>query len=232
LAAAAAEAKALVENSQSQLSPERDTTGAEIEALRRKQNVQAANLRLQEFHNQRLKEAKVLEEPSQELPQEAAQVQAAQVGITTEVGSTVMGIDTMISKYQQAEQSANAVAAATASISQAAASTQGPIIQNPFVNQAMGGRVGYLANGGRGTDTIPAMLSKGETVTNARSSRRFFSQLQAMNAGQKPIYRNDGGDTYNTNVGDINVSGAASPEQTARVVMAKIRREQRRGSAR
>ena len=76
------------------------------------------------------------------------------------------------------------------------------------------------------------MLSAGETVTNARSSRRFFSQLQAMNAGQTPVYRNDGGDTFNTNVGDINVSGAGNPQQTAREVMKAIRREERRGSSR
>ena len=97
---------------------------------------------------------------------------------------------------------------------------------------ASGGRVGYFANGGRGTDTIPAMLSAGEHVTNARSSRRFFSQLQAMNAGQQPVFRNDGGDTYNTNVGDINVSGAGKPAVVAREVMKAIRREERRGSGR
>jgi len=234
LAAGASEARALVENQQSQMSPERDTTGDEIKMLGRKQAVQAANLRLQEFHNRRLREANVIQDESLGDPgQEAAQVQAAQVGVTAEVDSTNMGIDAMVAKYQQAEQSANAVAAATVRIGRAASSSQGPIINNPQADfNALGGRVGYLANGGRGTDTIPAMLSKGETVTNARSSRRFFSQLQAMNAGQKPIYRNDGGDTYNTNVGDINVSGASNPEQTARVVMAKIRREQRRGSAR
>jgi uncharacterized phage infection (PIP) family protein YhgE len=97
---------------------------------------------------------------------------------------------------------------------------------------AKGGRVGYFTNGGRGTDTIPAMLSAGEHVTNARSSQRFFSQLQAINAGQQPVFRQDGGDTFNTNVGDINVSGAGKPQQTARAIMDSIRREERRGSGR
>jgi hypothetical protein len=92
--------------------------------------------------------------------------------------------------------------------------------------------MGYFANGGQGTDVINAMLSKGETVTNAKSSRRFFSQLQAINAGQNPVYRSEGGDTFNTTVGDINVSGGGNPQQAAREVMKAIRREERRGSGR
>jgi hypothetical protein len=97
---------------------------------------------------------------------------------------------------------------------------------------SQGGRIGYFAHGGQGTDTIPAMLSAGEHITNARSSRRFFSQLQAINAGQTPVFRSEGGDTYNTTVGDINVSGAGSPQVVARDVMRAIRREERRGSGR
>jgi hypothetical protein len=119
------------------------------------------------------------------------------------------------------------------SISRATATVQGPVIQNPFVEQqAHGGRIGHFANGGQGTDVIPAMLSAGERVTNARSSRRFATQLEAINAGQTPVYRSEGGDTYNTNVGDINVSGASSPDVTARTIMQRIRREERRGSGR
>jgi hypothetical protein len=41
------------------------------------------------------------------------------------------------------------------------------------------------ADGGfmqHGSDTIPALLSPGEFVMNAKSSRRFYSQLQAMNS--------------------------------------------------
>ncbi len=171
----------------------------------------------------------VAEQPAkvQQTNQEATQLQNTEAAITAEVGNTNSGIQQMTSQFQAAEQAARGVADATRTINP---ETGALTVQNPF--NSNGGRVGYFANGGRGTDTIPAMLSAGEHVTNARSSRRFASQLQAINAGQQPVYRNDGGDTFNTNVGDINVSGARGPEATARTIMSKIRREERRGSGR
>lgn len=92
----------------------------------------------------------------------------------------------------------------------------------------------FLAGGGlssRGTDTVPAMLSPGEFVVNARSSRRFFSQLQAINAGVKPIFRQEGGPV--TSVGDINVTvnGGKDADATGRTVARSIRRELRRGTS-
>lgn len=100
-----------------------------------------------------------------------------------------------------------------------------------------GGSRGMLfrAAGGfaRGTDTIPAMLSPGEFVVNASSSRRFASQLQAINSGVNPIFRQEGGPVVNNtvNVGDINVNGTANPDDTARRVVSQLRREFRRGTA-
>jgi hypothetical protein len=93
----------------------------------------------------------------------------------------------------------------------------------------------FRAAGGfaRGTDTIPAMLSPGEFVVNDRASRRFSSQLIAMNAGVQPVYRQEGGPIVNNtvNVGDINVNGTANPDDTARRVVSQLRREFRRGTA-
>ena len=68
------------------------------------------------------------------------------------------------------------------------------------------GGMAFLAGGGRprGTDVIPAMLSPGEMVMSAATTRRFASQLTAMNAGGKPSYHSQGG--HVTNVGDINVT--------------------------
>lgn len=92
----------------------------------------------------------------------------------------------------------------------------------------------FLAGGGfspRGTDSIPAMLSPGEFVVNARSTKKFFSQLQAMNAGVQPIYRQDGGSV--TNVGDINVTvtGGKDSASNGRTIARSIRRELRRGTS-
>jgi len=93
---------------------------------------------------------------------------------------------------------------------------------------------GWFANGGspRGFDTIPAMLSPGEFVVNAASSRKFASQLVAMNAGIQPAYRAEGGST--TNIGDIhvNVNGGGTSRQTAREIATELRREIRRGTVR
>ena len=82
----------------------------------------------------------------------------------------------------------------------------------------------------RGTDTIPAMLSPGEFVINAASSRRFYSELQAINSGQKPIYRATGGPvTNNSFTGDINLNVSADRGVVnGRQAVADIRRELRR----
>ena len=90
----------------------------------------------------------------------------------------------------------------------------------------------FRAAGGlsRGTDTVPAMLSRGEMVINARSSQRFFSDLQRINAGMQPTYRQSGGPV--TTVGDvaITVNGAKGPELTANAIASKLRRGFRKGS--
>lgn len=103
------------------------------------------------------------------------------------------------------------------------------------VGDARGGLMRLAAGGNvfkpHGTDTIPAMLTRGEFVVNAAATRRFYSQLVAMNAGVKPVYRQDGGAV--TNIGDINVSvnGSSSTRQTAREIATALRREVRRGTS-
>ena len=168
-------------------------------------------------------------------PEEAAKAVATHTGTTkTNVSDTVNPAQKVAEwQSQQAAAAERAATANAASLNSLSGITSLSGLGRKRIGElASGGRVGYFANGGRGTDTIPAMLSAGEHVTNARSSRRFFSQLQAMNAGQQPVFRNDGGDTYNTEVGDINVSGAGKPAVVAREVMKAIRREERRGSGR
>lgn len=146
-----------------------------------------------------------------------------------------------------AEGMATASSATAQQLSGAASSAQA--IENALRNASqqqlsLGGNVGgsaigrffpkFLAGGGfspRGTDSIPAMLSPGEFVVNARSTKRFFSQLQSMNAGVQPIFRQDGGAV--TNVGDINVTvnGGRDADGTGRTIASRIRRELRRGTS-
>jgi TP901 family phage tail tape measure protein len=95
-----------------------------------------------------------------------------------------------------------------------------------------GAHMRYFKDGGaaRGQDTIPTMLSKGETVTSAKNSKRFFSQLNAMNQGSNPVYREQGGPV--TNVGDVNVTvqGGDTSSQTVREIGNQLRREIHRGT--
>jgi len=132
-------------------------------------------------------------------------------------------IQNQITAYQTLLGAVNQVAQAQASVSPASATAA-----------YHGGVMQHFASGGlaRGRDNIPAMLSAGERVTDAKNSRRFFSQLQSIGAGVQPVYRESGGEV--TNIGDvsINIRESSSPKQTAREVMSAIRRESRRGSAR
>ena len=100
--------------------------------------------------------------------------------------------------------------------------------------QASGGMMwSHFDTGGtaRGRDTVHAMLSPGEMVMNEQSSRKFGSQLVAMNSGSRPNYHSHGGSV--TNVGDINVhvAGGNSASGTGRQIASELRRELRRGSS-
>jgi len=130
--------------------------------------------------------------------------------------------DSMVSALKRVEQQARATAQALREASGAGAA-----------NKSRGGMM-YLAGGGfakRGTDTIPAMLSPGEFVVNADSTRKFFSQLVAINSGRSPVYRQSGGPVTNVTIGDIKITEAQSPSKTARDTVNEIRRELRRQSS-
>lgn len=101
-----------------------------------------------------------------------------------------------------------------------------------------GGKVGYRASGGptRGQDTLMTATAPGEFITNAASTRKWYSELQAMNAGQSPQYRDKGGpvtNNYGSTVGDVNVTveGSATQE-TVRSITDGIERELRFGTSR
>lgn len=99
--------------------------------------------------------------------------------------------------------------------------------------RAMGGMAfdRFQFGGQRGTDSIPALLTAGESVNTLDATRDFFPQIQAMNAGVQPVFRQEGGAVSNT-IGDINinVNEASSGRDTAREVMKQIKREFRRNT--
>ena len=133
--------------------------------------------------------------------------------------------------FQAMEESARAIENA---IRNAAAAANGISIGSGAGGQQFGGAIhpSFFQTGGlaRGVDTIPAVLAPGESVINSRSTSKFFSQLQAMNAGQTPVFRAQTGG--NTTVGDIhvNVRGGETGVKTARTISKELRREIRRGN--
>lgn len=175
------------------------------------------------------KVAAVAGEPMSSLINATNNAKTATDNLKTSWDSVAQSIGVATSAAGQAaaamQQAAQAAAAAAQACAQAAAACAGG-----SVGAAHGGR--YFQVGGRGTDQIPAWLTPGEFVVNARSARDFFPQLQAINAGQQPVYREQGGSV--TTVGDIHVTvqGGESSSQTVREIATGLRRELRRKTAR
>ncbi len=138
--------------------------------------------------------------------------------IGTAAAGSVAGVASLATEYER-------LAAAKA---KAASAGGGADTATPY----HGGPLRYYADGGpaRGQDNIPAMLSRGETVINSKNSKRFYSELNAMNQGSQPVYREQGGSV--TNVGDVNVTvkGGETSQQTAREIGHALRREVQRGN--
>lgn len=100
---------------------------------------------------------------------------------------------------------------------------------------AAGGLIGG-SFGQKGPDDRMSFVRTGEYVMNPDSTKRFYSQLVAMNSGQMPRSFSNGGlnGSSTTNVGDvtINVDGSHSPDETARKVYSALQRQYRRGNGR
>lgn len=93
-----------------------------------------------------------------------------------------------------------------------------------FITRAKGGIIP------QGTDSIPALLSPGEFVVNARSTKKFFNQLRTMNSGVQR-FANGGLVGGNTTIGDINITAQTSGSATMDAVRVGrlLQREVRRG---
>lgn len=100
------------------------------------------------------------------------------------------------------------------------------------LTQTGGGQVPGFANGGfaRGTDTALAALTPGEVVMNPQASQRWFSDLQRMNAGMQPQFRNNGGPVQS--VGDIHITinESKTPQATVDEVWRGLQRRFRIGA--
>lgn len=124
-----------------------------------------------------------------------------------------------------------AALAAADAYRQKAAAASGQQIKHfaGIVHKEFAGLVPRALGGQIGKDSIPVLAQVGESFNTVEATRRFFPQIQAMNAGIVPSFnRSDAGAT--NNFGDINIEvvEATSARETAREVMKEIKRETRR----
>ena len=142
------------------------------------------------------------------------------------VGNINSGLGTTVSMANSAAQAFGRMADEANRAARAAATAGG--------SKYHGGKIAYRASGGptRGLDTQLTATSPGEFIMNAGSSRKFFTQLQAMNAGQSPQYRDKGGPVTNNSIGDININmpegTSVSDPSLVRNIASDLRRELRR----
>jgi len=144
------------------------------------------------------------------------QIAAGYYGISTAAGGVVAQCNNIYAAATQALAQVQALLSAQASAGVTAA-------YGAVIHRATGGGV-------RWTDTVNAMLTPGEVVVNASAAKQFYPQLNAMNAGSHPIFRDKGGPV--TNVGDINVSvnGGDTSQQTIKSIASGLRRGMKRGT--
>lgn len=95
-----------------------------------------------------------------------------------------------------------------------------------------GGSVGYFASGGligaRGHDTQHIIADPEEYIVNRDSTRKFYSQLVAINKGEMP--RSESGSNVDVGGITVHVQGGSNGKQTARDIVAGINREFKRGT--
>jgi TP901 family phage tail tape measure protein len=149
----------------------------------------------------------------------------------------------VVSNFEQIMQKADSLILKAREAEAAIAAIGGGIDPNfvgppaPAAPRMFGGQVSYFANGGyvdwkaRGSDMVPAMLAKPETVMTGEASGNWSPLLRAMNAGLKPSQAFGGNNT--TNIGDININMQADAPagQNVRAFAKVLRRQLRRGTA-
>ena len=154
--------------------------------------------------------------------------------VTTAIGGQITASGIAVGAANSVAASWRDVATAARSAAQAVASVaQGGGVTATM--SAFGGSIRRFDSGGfaRGTDTIPAMLSPGEFVVNAKSARQWYPQLVAMNAGMSPSKERGGSTTSAGIIGDVTIhAGNSKGQQTGRDIVQAINREIRRGTSR
>ena len=180
----------------------------------------------------KLQDQEFVTEDQQESLRELANLFGSVVGASGQLGD---GIESSDESFNQAIENASTLEDRLRAAAEASRDIQIPTLQIPTTQGAFFGNTNFQAfnTGGtgvqtRGSDTIPALLSPGESIINRKSTLKFNSQLQAINAGQPPAFRRSGDTITNFKVGDINVQGGSNGAQTARQIKSALDRLNRK----
>jgi hypothetical protein len=198
-----------------------------VEDLRRLQEQLQSRNNLPQPNQDR---ARILEELLAAQP--AAQFTSAAVSIESAAANIASSFAQSAQAAEQSAQRAVAAAQQAAAAAAQAGGSGGRAKGGLITGFAKGGLVKYFANGGlaSGTDTIPAMLTRGEFVMPAKQTNEFFPQLQAMRAGITPSFSQSVSNTGIAGDVTINVNGARQPELTAQAIDTLLKRAARRGT--
>lgn len=130
--------------------------------------------------------------------------------VSNKMGAAAGGANSLASATATAVSNTNNLVSATNNLVSAQSRLKSPSATTAFFGKAIHRQTGGFT---RGQDRVLTSTAPGEFVVNAASSRRFRSELTAMNAGQSPQFRENGGTTTNT-VGDINLNiNGSDPSQ-------------------
>lgn len=138
------------------------------------------------------------------------QLKTLKEGLST-VDPVLPRVDEAIAKVQALIQSLQQVKAAEQGINNFAPTVGGGKVEEHAKGGVVGSQGGFLLDflSGRfkkGTDTIPAMLTRGERVITAPMAEKYATMLDAINSNRLPLYRAEGSPNTGSSVGSINVN--------------------------
>lgn len=171
-----------------------------------------AQRRLAEQTAQATQSMQAMQPPLQNMGQQAAQ-------IVPGLGGLGQGLSSLMGPLAQAPGATGQFTDALIQMMQQMAAQKGMGLVGGLLGFAEGGHVS--GPGTSTSDSIPAMLSDGEFVVNARATKKHRAVLEAINSGKAPklaaggiVSRNAFSNTYAPSL-NINVAGSGNARQDA-----------------
>lgn len=122
--------------------------------------------------------------------------------ILPKVDEAISKVQALIQALQQVKAAEQGINTFSPSAGKAETHSSGGVVgsQGGFLFDFLSGRFK------KGTDIIPAMLSRNERVISAPIAQKYATILDAMNANRFPIYRSEGSPNQGASIGSININ--------------------------